>query len=195
LPRHENSLAHSSHGSEINRLPALPLDVGCRSDFLIAEGNRCRLWVGQSRRFRDRHVKSGCRFRNRPAPPFLTAKHSNGHKRFPCFTPGILYFRCTTTFFPRTCAGFLRLSSSAHGRKGDDRGPSFQGRILAFELRGSPQGAAVTLHRIRTHGHRTGMLPVKAERSFAVRKVFPTFRFAEPLPTVLDIERRAMATQ
>ena len=39
------------------------------------------------------------------------------------------------------------------------------------------------------------MLPVKAERSFAVRKVFPTFRFAEPLPTVLDIERRAMATQ
>jgi hypothetical protein len=31
------------------------------------------------------------------------------------------------------------------------------------------------------------MLPVKAERSFAVRKVFPTFRFAEPLPTVLDI--------
>ena len=39
------------------------------------------------------------------------------------------------------------------------------------------------------------MLPVKAERSFAVRKVLPTFRFAEPLPTVLDIERRAMATQ
>jgi hypothetical protein len=35
---------------------------------VIAEGNRCRLWVGQSRRFRDRHVKSGCRFRNRPAP-------------------------------------------------------------------------------------------------------------------------------
>jgi hypothetical protein len=39
------------------------------------------------------------------------------------------------------------------------------------------------------------MLRLKAGRSFAVRKVFPTFRFAEPLPTVLDIERRALATQ
>jgi len=39
------------------------------------------------------------------------------------------------------------------------------------------------------------MLRVKAGRSFAVRKVSPTFRFAEPLPTVLDIERRALATQ
>jgi hypothetical protein len=36
---------------------------------------------------------------------------------------------------------------------------------------------------------------MKARRSFAVRKVFPPFRFAEPLPTMLDIERRALAAQ
>jgi hypothetical protein len=36
---------------------------------------------------------------------------------------------------------------------------------------------------------------VKAGRSFAVRKVFPTFRFAEPLPIMSDIERRALAAQ
>ena len=66
---------------------------------------------------------------------------------------------------------------------------------LAFELRGSPHCAAVTCRRIRTRGHRTGMLPVKAGCSFAVREVFPAFRFAEPLPAVLDIERRALATQ
>jgi hypothetical protein len=46
----------------------------------------------------------------------------------------------------------------------------------------------------RWDGHRTGMHRVKAGRSFAVRKLSPTFRFAEPLPTVLDIERRALAT-
>ena len=39
------------------------------------------------------------------------------------------------------------------------------------------------------------MLRMKAGRSFAMRKVFPTFRFTEPLPTVLDIERGALATQ
>ncbi len=39
------------------------------------------------------------------------------------------------------------------------------------------------------------MLGVKAGRSFTVRNVSPPFRFAEPLPTVLDIERRALATQ
>jgi len=38
------------------------------------------------------------------------------------------------------------------------------------------------------------MLRVKAGRGFAVRKVFPPFRFAEPLLSVLDIERRALAT-
>jgi hypothetical protein len=64
----------------------------------------------------------------------------------------------------------------------------------AFDLRGWPHYAAVTFHRIRTHGHRTGMLRVKAGRSFSVRKVFPTFCLTEPLPIVLDIERRALAT-
>jgi hypothetical protein len=39
------------------------------------------------------------------------------------------------------------------------------------------------------------MLRVKAGRSFAVRKVFPTFRFAKPFPTVLGIERRPLAAQ
>jgi hypothetical protein len=62
-------------------------------------------------------------------------------------------------------------------------------------LRGSPHCAAVTRRRIRPHGHRTGMLPAKAGCSFAVREVFPAFRFAEPFPAVLDIERRALATQ
>jgi hypothetical protein len=64
----------------------------------------------------------------------------------------------------------------------------------AFDLRGRPHCAAVTFHRIRPHGHWTGMLRVKAGRSFSVREVFPTFRFTEPLPTVLDIERGALAT-
>lgn len=39
------------------------------------------------------------------------------------------------------------------------------------------------------------MLGVKAGRSFAVRKVLPAFRFAEPLPAMLDIARRALAAQ
>lgn len=131
LPRHENSLAHSSHGSEINRLPALPLDVGCRSDFLIAEGNRCRLWVGQSRRFRDRHVKSGCRFRNRPAPPFLITKHSNGHKRF-----SLLYSRHTVLpvhnlLFCDVRVQVFFVSAQAHmGAKGMTEGRHSRGEFL-----------------------------------------------------------------
>jgi hypothetical protein len=36
---------------------------------------------------------------------------------------------------------------------------------------------------------------MKARRSFAMRKVLPPFRFAQPLPTMLDIERRAVAAQ
>jgi hypothetical protein len=39
------------------------------------------------------------------------------------------------------------------------------------------------------------MLPVKAERSFAVRKVSPAFRFTEPLPSVSSIKRGAVAAQ
>jgi hypothetical protein len=36
---------------------------------------------------------------------------------------------------------------------------------------------------------------MKARRGFAVREVFPPLRFAEPLPSALNIKRGAMAAQ
>jgi hypothetical protein len=36
---------------------------------------------------------------------------------------------------------------------------------------------------------------MKAGRSFAVPKVLPAFRFAEPLPSVLSVKRGAVAAQ
>jgi hypothetical protein len=72
---------------------------------------------------------------------------------------------------------------------------SIEWRFLAFTLRGVLRCMAFTLQCIQAQGHRTRVLSVKAGRSFAVCKVSPAFRFAEPLPSVLSIKCGAVAAQ
>jgi hypothetical protein len=54
---------------------------------------------------------------------------------------------------------------------------------------------ALTLQCIRAHGHRTWVLSMKAGRRFALRKVSPAFRLAEPLPSLSSIKCGAVAAQ
>jgi hypothetical protein len=72
---------------------------------------------------------------------------------------------------------------------------SIQWRFSAFSLRAGLHCSAFALPCIRAQSHRSCVLRMKAGRRFAMRKVSPAFRFAEPLPSVLRIKRGAVAAQ
>jgi len=52
----------------------------------------------------------------------------------------------------------------------------------------------IAFYGVWAHGRRAWMLGVKRSR-FAVRKVPPAIRFAQPLPAVLSVDRRAVTAQ